>query len=356
MQHLPDVLNVLILTRLNDQALDRIRAIDPARLNVVLLGNDFGDEEVWPPNRTRRGVAPTNTGAISPAEREAIWRAAHVFYMALPFPVTLAQRAQSLMWAHFSFAGVSNLRGSAFWDPPFAVTSTRGRNQVLPIAETTVAAAMMFARNMHTAVRQTDQLDFTNGGFGGMKLLRDKTMAVVGLGGIGSHVAEMAKGLGMRVVATRRSARERQPDVDGVDILFPAHELHAMLAEADFIAVTAMLTDETERMLNSAAFAAIKPGAYLLNVARGEIIDEAALIEALNSGRLAGAYLDVWDNDFADPPSQALQQAPNIIFTPHVSGRSDTPQGFSLDVFCENLKRLLAGQPLANLVDWQRGY
>jgi phosphoglycerate dehydrogenase-like enzyme len=207
--------------------------------------------------------------------------------MALPFPVTLAQRAENLVWAHFSFARVSNLRGSAFWQPPFLVTSTRGRNQALPIAETTVAAAMMFARNLHIAVRQTAKRDFTNSGFGGMQLLRDKTMAVVGLGGIGGHVAELAKGLGMRVVATRRSAKERQAGVDGVDVLFPSDELHSMLAEADFIAVTAMLTDETERMLNADAFAATKEGAYLLNVARGEIVEEPALIEALKSGRLA---------------------------------------------------------------------
>jgi phosphoglycerate dehydrogenase-like enzyme len=129
-----------------------------------------------------------------------------------------------------------------------------------------------------------------------------------------------------------------------------------MLAEADFIAVCAMLTAETERMLDTAAFNAAKEGAYLLNVARGEIVDEEALAAALRSGRLAGAYLDVWDNDFADPPSETLLSAPNIVFTPHVSGRSDTSQGFSMDVFCDNLERLLEGRPLVNVVDWERGY
>src|SRR5262249_35623508 len=153
---------------------ERIKAIDPTRLNVVVLGNDFGDEEVWPPNRTRRGVAPTGPAPLSREERDELWRNAHVFYMALPFPVTLTQRAESLLWAHFSFPGFSNLRGSAFWEPPFLVTSTRGRNQALPIAETTIAATMMFARNVHIAVRQTDSRDFTNTNFGGMKLLRDK--------------------------------------------------------------------------------------------------------------------------------------------------------------------------------------
>jgi phosphoglycerate dehydrogenase-like enzyme len=261
-----------------------------------------------------------------------------------------------LIWAHFSFAGVSNLRGSAFWNPPFMVTSTRGRNQALPIAENVIAAALMFARRLHIAVRQTDTADFTSTAFAGMKLIHGKTMAIVGLGGIGSQVAALAKGIGMRVVATRLSAKERQANIDGVDMLYPAHEVHAMLAEADFVAVCAMLTDETEHMINEAAFSATKEGAYLLNVARGEIVSEAALAAALTSGRLAGAYLDVWDNDMVDAPSEVLQVAPNIIFTPHVSGRADSRQGFSLDVFCENLALLLEGQPLLNVVDWERGY
>jgi phosphoglycerate dehydrogenase-like enzyme len=355
MASLPDPLNVLIMTRLNEHGLERIRAIAPDRLNVVLMGNEFGEEEVWPPNRTRRGVPPT-AGSRSAEERDALWREAHVLYLALPFPVNLARRAEKLIWAHFSFAGVSNLRGSAFWDPPYIVTSTRGRNQALPIAESVIAASLMFTRRLQVAVRQTDAADFTGTGFAGMKLIRGKTMAIVGLGGIGAKVAQLAKGIGMRVVATRRSAKEREANVDGVDVLYPSYELHAMLAEADFIAVCAMLTDETERMLDDSAFAATKEGAYILNVARGEIVDEAALAAALTSGRLAGAYLDVWDNDMVDSPSEVLQKAPNVIFTPHVSGRADSQQGFSLDIFCENLALLLEGRPLQNVVDWQRGY
>jgi phosphoglycerate dehydrogenase-like enzyme len=118
-----------------------------------------------------------------------------------------------------------------------------------------------------------------------------------------------------------------------------------------------MFTPETERLLNDQAFAAMKPGAYLINTARGEIIDETALVAALQSGHLAGAYIDVWDNDLAGvPPSPLLQSAPNLIFTPHASGRSDIPQGFSLDLFCENLERLLKGEPLINVIDWNRGY
>ena len=104
--------------------------------------------------------------------------------------MTLAAGADNLLWAHFSFAGVSNLRGSAFWDPPFLVTSTRGRNQALPIAESALAAALMFSRRLDVAVRQTDAREFSGSGFAGMKLIQGKTMAIVGLGGIGSHLSQ----------------------------------------------------------------------------------------------------------------------------------------------------------------------
>jgi phosphoglycerate dehydrogenase-like enzyme len=341
---------------MNEAALERIRGVAPDRVNVVSLGNDFGDEEVWPPDRVRRGTPPGREGLISREEREAHWRSAHVLYLALPFPVSITRNAPNLLWAHFSFAGVSNLRGSDFWQPPFLVTSTRGRNQALPIAETTLAAALMFTKRLDVAVRESDQRRFEGSAFAGMKLVAGKTMGIVGLGGIGGHLAELARGVGMRVVATRRSAKERERNVDGVDVLYPPGELHQMLAESDFVAVCAMLTDETEGLIDKAAFEVMKPGAYLINIARGEIVDEDALADALESGKLAGAYIDVWTNDMVLAPSDRLQAAPNILFTPHVSGRSDSQQGFSLDVFCDNLQRLLDGRELLNVVDWERGY
>jgi D-2-hydroxyacid dehydrogenase (NADP+) len=353
---LPNPLNVVLMSRLSDAAIERIRGVAPGRVNVIAAGNDFGDEEVWPPDRVRRGTPPNREGLMTTEEREALWASAHVMYLILPFPIAMARKAENLLWSHFGFAGVSNLRGSDFWDPPFIVTSTRGRNQALPIAETTVAAALMFTKKLDVAVRESDQHRFEGSAFAGMRLVAGKTMAIVGLGGIGGHVAELARGVGMRVVATRRSAKERTRNVDGCDVLFPPGELHEMLAEADFVAVCAMLTDETEGLINKDAFDAMKPGAYLINTARGEIVDEDALADALESGRLGGAYLDVWANDMVLGPSERLQSVPNIVFTPHVSGRSDSVQGFSIDIFCENLQRLLEGRELLNVVDWSRGY
>lgn len=160
----------------------------------------------------------------------------------------------------------------------------------------------------------------------------------------------------MRVIASRHSARERQLDADGVDVLYPPAETHEMLAEADYVAVCAMWTKETDRMLNKRAFTAMKPGAYLLNIARGELIDEPAMIEALQSGRLAGAYLDVWELDSMRPASSELLAAPNVVLTPHVSNGSDGDYRGGLQIFCDNIEHLLRGEPLVNAVDWARGY
>lgn len=160
----------------------------------------------------------------------------------------------------------------------------------------------------------------------------------------------------MRVRATRLSALRREADVEGVDELFPAAELHAMLAQCDYVAVCTMLTRETEGLLDSRAFDAMKAGAYVINIARGAVVVESALIEAVRSGRLAGAYLDVYAGDPVHRPDPALATLPNVVITPHVADRSDVPQSFGVALFRENLRRFLDGEPMENVVDWQRGY
>jgi phosphoglycerate dehydrogenase-like enzyme len=311
----------------------------------------------WEEGMMRRYATDTPPSR-TPEEREELVRQAHVIYMAVPYPKTIPARAKKLRWAHFAFAGVSNLQNSDWWGlEGVPVTSSRGWTNALPIAETLMGATFMFAKKLDWAVEKSlAGKAHEVAGFPGMMLISGKTMGIVGLGGIGGNLAQLARGAGMRVVATRRSATDRQMDVDGVDELFPPSELPAMMAECDFVAICAMLTPETEGIVGKEAFEAVKPGAYFLNVARGEIVDEEAMIDALRSGRLAGAYLDVWRNDFAFPPSEALLSAPNVVFTPHVSGRVDQTHAFSTELFIENLQRFLKGQPLENVVDWQRGY
>ena len=161
----------------------------------------------------------------------------------------------------------------------------------------------------------------------------------------------------MTVLATRRSARERQVNVEGVDEILPADQLHEMLSRSDFVAVCVMLTRETVGLLDSAAFAAMKPGAIVLNVARGEVIDEAAMVAALQAGRLGGAYLDVYTGELSgSPPPRSLTDDPRVVLTPHISGSADDPGPLGFDLFLENLRNFLGGKPLRNVIDWDRGY
>jgi phosphoglycerate dehydrogenase-like enzyme len=211
----------------------------------------------------------------------------------------------------------------------------------------------MFARGLHAGARGS----MSRRDYASAVTLSGKTMGVVGLGGIGAHVARLAKGLGMRVIATRRTIDAPAFDVDGCDEVLPADRLHELLSRSDFVAVCVMLTGETEGMFDAAAFAAMKPGAILVNVARGEVIDEPALIAALQAGRLGGVYLDVYSGELSGaPPPQALLDDPRVVITPHVSNAADDPGPLGIDLFVEYLRDFLDGRPLRNVIDWERGY
>jgi len=317
-------------------------------VKVYPVWDDFQPElaEEWPEETMKRRGGGDAPPSRSREQLEELIGQAHAAIVGVPWPVKAAERMPNLIWAHLPFAGVTSLKESAWWGGKAIVTSARGFTSALPIAESAMAGAFLLARRLDTAVRQTDARKLDASAYArGMSVLRGKTMGIIGLGGIG-----------MRVIATRHSAKERQADVDGVDLLLPPSETHAMLAESDFIAVCAMWTPETERLLDRAAFEAVKPGAYLLNVARGEIVDEREMVAALESGRLAGAYIDVWRDDTQAPPIPELLTAPNLVITPHVSPGSDGDYRGGIDIFCENLGRLLRGEELVNVVDWQRGY
>ena len=356
--NLPDTIDVMLALRASPEYVERVKAVAPGRINVIDIWPDLIPEmkEEWPERMMARNAADAPPITRSPEEREALIESAHVVLCGVPFPRHLPHRAKNLRWAHFTFAGTSNLgRRGQWWNTPFVITSSRGYTGARPIAESVIAAAMMFARRLDLAAVNSNP-NFDAAVSPPVLSVEGKTMGIVGLGGIGALVAQMARGLGMRVVATRRSAVEVRRDVDGVDILYPVEKTNEMLAESDFVAVCAMWTPETQGMFNEAAFAAMKPGAFFLNVARGELVEDAALIAALQSGKLAGAYLDVWPNDFATLPDPALLAHPNVVITPHISGQADTPHNFGTEVFLNNLQRFVNGEPMLNQLDFDRGY
>ena len=182
--------------------------------------------------------------------------------------------------------------------------------------------------------------------------LAGKTMLVVGLGGIGSEIAQRAHGCGMRVIGTRRSD---SPSADYVEKVGKPDDLLEMLKEADVVALAVPLTDETRDLINAEALAAMKKNSYLINIARGAVVNTDAMIEALESGQLAGACLDVTDPEPL-PEGHPLWKAPNVIITPHVAGRSTVTNQRRSALTVENLRRFSAGEPLLNVVDKEAGY
>ena len=210
-------------------------------------------------------------------------------------------------------------------------------------AETVTAAILMLNGGFLRYLDQQRRGEWRQHAF---RPLAGQTIAVVGVGQIGGLVAANAKALGMRVLGLRRSDRPHP----AVDRLYPPEALYQVLAEADVVSLHLRLDETTRHSIGAEALAAMKPGAFLINTARGPVVDEGALIAALESGHLSGAYLDVFETEPL-PAESPLWGLPNVILTPHVADAvPDWPARFAA-FFADNLERWLAGEPLENVVE-----
>jgi phosphoglycerate dehydrogenase-like enzyme len=160
----------------------------------------------------------------------------------------------------------------------------------------------------------------------------------------------------MRVVGTRRQVTVGAGPPAGFARLEAADRLHELLRESEFVAVCCPWTKDTTHLIGHEAFMAMKPGTVLVNISRGEIVDEDALRLALAQGKIRGVALDVYDGEFERPPDMGLWNDERVLITPHVSALTDVSEHGGVKLFCENLTRYLAGLPLENVIDWKRGY
>lgn len=220
------------------------------------------------------------------------------------------------------------------------------------IADHAFAMLLTLSRGLRDYARAQTEARWSAESSGDAFALQDKTLLVVGLGGIGGEIARRGYGFGMRIIATRRSDA---PAPDYVARLGRSEDLLGMLPEADVVAIAVPLTPETAGLFDAAAFAAMKPGAILINVARGRIVDTGALLEALRSGRLGGACLDVTDPEPL-PADHPLWREPRVLITPHVAADSALSGDRAAALLRENLRRFGAGEPLFNVVDKKAGY
>ena len=349
-------MKVVLIAPLSAEHVAEIAAVD-ARLRVEDAWELFGPELVadWPAQTVEWYLPRRFLEAADSAEqrrrRDAVLREAEVICVTFPFPTRLVARAPQLRFVHQIPAGVSNLTRGDLWRSAVPVTSGRGAGSTVAMAEWALAVGLALVKELPRAFAQRSAGHLDRAAFRGREVA-GKTIGVVGLGGIGREVARLASALGMRVVGTRRSSEP----VEHVERLYPPAELHALLGESDMVVLASQLTAETHHLLDGAAFAVMKPGAFLINVARGELIDEAALFRALESGHLGGFGADVYEGEFDHPPPAELLSFENVILTPHTSGQTEQPPTGPLEIFRENLRRCLDGRPLLNQVDWERGY
>jgi phosphoglycerate dehydrogenase-like enzyme len=263
--------------------------------------------------------------------------------------------ADELHWVQVYFAGVENCVTTPAMESGELVLSNGQRLGSPTLADHAIALMMSLTRGLSSAyasqARETWEPDW-GAPLPAFGEVAGRTMLVVGLGGIGTQVARRAHGLGMRVIATRNSRREGPDYVAYVGL---ADELLKLAAEADVVVNAAPLTDSTRGMFNGGFFAAMKPSAYFISVGRGQSTVTADLVEALESGRIAGAGLDVTDPEPL-PDKHPLWSTPGVIITPHVAGRSREALERIGDLVAENLRRYVNGEPLLSVVDIERGY
>jgi phosphoglycerate dehydrogenase-like enzyme len=349
-------IDVLTIQRLRAAERRRIEAVAPA-VRLTDAGGWFDGEyrDTWPAYTVARYLAPAAMGQGSRAERDRLLGEAEVILGGWPFPLDLRARAPRLKWFHQRPAGASNLLRGDLWGSDVVVTTSRGLGSTLAMAEYALAGILYFARGLDRAV-----LDRAAGAFAPRAyrplLLEGKTALVVGAGGIGRDAGRLCAALGLRVFGTRREVPADEPLPSGFSALGPASDLDRFLPEADFVVISCQWTPETTRLFDQRRFAAMRQGSVLVNVARGEIVDEEALADALERGQLRGAALDVYDGEFEHPPPARLWSKSNVLVTPHVSGGSDEDRHRAIELFCDNLRAYLDGRPLRNVIDWERGY
>ncbi|HEY2462250.1 MAG TPA: D-2-hydroxyacid dehydrogenase [Candidatus Acidoferrum sp.] len=263
--------------------------------------------------------------------------------------------AKKLQWIHSTAAGVAQLMYPELRDSGLLVTNTSGIFSV-PMAEHTMGLLLALARNFPYSVRFQDQSQWNQ-----QKLwdqpqhlteLNGKLLLIVGFGSIGQELARRARAFDMRVWGVTRSGRG---DTTHAEKIVPASELLKVLPQADYIVLAAPETPETRHLIAAPQIAKMKRGAGLINVGRGSLLDESALLAALNSGALAGAALDVAATEPL-PSDSPLWTAPNLLITPHISGVSDRLWQRQTERLMDLLERWFAGQEMIHQVDLSRGY
>ena len=346
---------------MTDQRMTDQRATD---LNVVVF-NQFDDDAV----AAIAAVSPrvhVRVGAVAaklakarqynivypPADINELLGDADVLFT-FQLPEKLLTKAPRLKWVQLSSAGVDQVAGQGLESTGIILTTVSGMH-ARPMSEHVLGTMLMFTHRFPRAMRQQMAHVWKRYATGD---LAGKTVGIVGYGHIGQAVARLALAFGMDVFATQRSVTAPcEVVVEGGTVhLLPAGHLPRLLERSDFVVLSVPLVRDTVQLIGEPELAAMKRSAYLVNISRGSVVDEAALVRALQEGRIAGAALDVVETEPL-PGDSPLWDMQNVFLTPHSAGTNEHYGARATAIFCDNLTRYLAGEPLMNVVDWQRGY
>ncbi|MBA2634438.1 MAG: D-2-hydroxyacid dehydrogenase [Chloroflexi bacterium] len=262
----------------------------------------------------------------------------------------IVSRSPRLRWIHSASAGVDRVTTPAVRERGLLVTNARGVFS-RPIAEYVVMMSLAIARRLPQLLEL--QRERTWQPLRGRELA-ELTIGIVGYGSIGVELAGLLRPFGCRILATRRHPERGAGDASHVELL-GLDDLGEVLRESHIVVVAAPLTDETAGLIGAEQLAEMREDAWLINIARGRLVDETALRRALSSGWIGGAVLDVFGEEPL-PPDSPLYDTPNLVITPHTSWASDRVAERTVDLFTENLRAYRAGEPMRNLVDVEAGY
>jgi phosphoglycerate dehydrogenase-like enzyme len=258
--------------------------------------------------------------------------------------------ARRAKWIHSLWTGVDNVLSPEVLASPLPLTNGRGVFR-RPLAEWSIGAMLYFAYNMRRMIRQQQAgvwEAFTT------EEIRGKTLGIVGFGGIGSTTAALARPFGMRIVALRRRPELFEQD-QLVDQSFAPEQINHLMASSDYVLLAAPLTEQTRGMIGAPQIAAMKPTGVLINVGRGAVVDEPALVQALEAGKIRGAALDVFAVEPL-PSGHPFYRLENVLLSPHTADHVQDFIHLAVESFLENLRRFRANEPLLNLVDKHAGY
>jgi phosphoglycerate dehydrogenase-like enzyme len=339
------MVTVVIGSYFEEEHVRRIREVDE-RLRVL-----YREDLVPPPRWPGDHVGPEEWRRSPEDEEEflAMLAEAEVLY---DFPRghvrDLMEVAPNLRWVQGSMAGAGEVAKKAGLLETDVVVTTASGVYSRPLAEFVLMALLQHAKNLDRLRRDRAEKAWRQTH---TDTLEGKTLCIVGMGNIGWAIAERVRPFGTRVVGVKRTVREDDPAWHHADELYSTDRLHDALGEADYVAVTLPGTPQTQHLVDAGAIGAMKPRAYFVNVGRGTVVDEEALVKALQSGHLSGAALDVFEVEPL-PEESPLWELPNVIVSPHATDMVPSIiNKRQTDLFCKNLRRYLDGEPLVNVLD-----